>query len=73
MSKVELLISRNFKCQSLPKAIDLPDQTKEAYIQWLGKVVALIAKPEGRIQRRRTSLETDIHPQPTFVSPKQTA
>jgi hypothetical protein len=57
MTKVEPLISRNFKYQSLPKTIDLPDQTKEAYMQWFGGLMALIVKPEVRIQRRRTTFK----------------
>jgi hypothetical protein len=57
MTKVEPLISRNFKYLSFPKTIDLPDQTKEAYIQWFGGLMALIAKPEVRIQRWRTHLQ----------------
>jgi hypothetical protein len=66
MSKMDTLLCRNFKYQSFPKTIDVPEQTKGTFIQWFGGVFASMTKMEVRIQRWRppSSSQTDIHPQP---------
>jgi hypothetical protein len=51
MNEVDPLISRNFTYHSFPKTIDLPEQTKEVYIQWFDVLLASITKSEVRIQR----------------------
>jgi hypothetical protein len=58
ISKVDLFVSRNFKFQSFPKTIDLPEQTKGAHIQWFGGLFSLITKLEVSVQRRRTALSS---------------
>ena len=61
ISKVVPLISRNFKYQSFPETIDLPEvheQAKGAYIQWFGGLMTCINKYEASLQRR--SLENRL-------------
>jgi hypothetical protein len=57
LSKADPLISRNFKYQSFPKTIDVPEQTKDIYIQWFGGIMVSLTKLEVRIQRRRTAFK----------------
>jgi hypothetical protein len=69
ISKVDQLVSRNFKFQSFPKTVDLPEQTKGAHLQWFGGLFALITKLEVGIQlaRQRPSARgTDTRPQPNI-------
>jgi hypothetical protein len=69
ISKADLLISRNFKFQSFPKSTELPEQpTKEAYIQWFGRVFALLATFSVRIHRRRTTRKLISIPRPSFTN-----
>jgi hypothetical protein len=65
MNKIGTLLTRNFKYQSFPKTIDVPEQTKGTFVQWFGGVFASMTKMEVRIQRWRppSSSQTDIHPQ----------
>jgi hypothetical protein len=44
------LTSGNFKYQSLPKTVDLPDKEKDGHIQWLGLMTTL-TKFEVRLQQ----------------------
>jgi hypothetical protein len=55
ISNLGMLTSRNFKYESLPKIVDLPEQTKGAHIQWFGGILASTTKLEVRIQRWRTA------------------
>jgi hypothetical protein len=67
LSKVDPLLTRNFKYRSFPEIIEVPEQTKEVYIQWFGGTMVSMTKIEVRIQRRRTSSQTDIYPSPPFT------
>jgi hypothetical protein len=49
-SKMDTFLSRNFKYQSFPKTIDVPEQTKGTFIQWFGGVFASMTRMEVRIQ-----------------------
>jgi hypothetical protein len=51
-NKMDTLLSRNFKYQSFPKSIDVPEQTKEGFIQWFG---GTFSKMKVSIQRQRPS------------------
>jgi hypothetical protein len=66
LSKMDTLLSRNFKYQSFPKTIDVPEQTKGTFFQWFRGVFASMSKFEVCIQRWRppSSSQADIHPQP---------
>jgi hypothetical protein len=57
MSKVEPVVSRNFKFQTFPKDIDLPEQTKEEYLQWFGRIFVSMTKMDVSIQRRRNAFK----------------
>jgi hypothetical protein len=67
--KIDSLLSRNFKYQSFPKTIDVPELTKAKYIQWFGGTFTSMTKIEVRIQRRRTTFnsQTDIPLSPPFT------
>jgi hypothetical protein len=55
ISNLGVLISKNFKYESFPKIIDLPEQTKGSHIQWFGGILAATTKLEVRIQHQRTA------------------
>jgi hypothetical protein len=52
-SKMDSLLCRNFKYQSFPKTIDVPEQTKAGFIQWFGGVFASMTKMKVSIQLAR--------------------
>ena len=71
MSGVVPLISSNFKYQSFPKTIHLPDiheQEKDAHIQWLGGLMATLTKIEVRLQRRLQASRLISTPRAPFMN-----
>ena len=49
LNKVEPILSKDFVLKTFPKSVELPDLTKEEYLQKYGAVLALFAKIEVRI------------------------
>ena len=49
LNKVEPILSKDFVLKTFPKSAELPDLTKEEYLQKYGAVLALFAKIEVRI------------------------
>jgi hypothetical protein len=68
INKVDLFISRNFKFQSFPKTNELPEHTKEAHIQWFGRIFALLATWNVSIHGRRTARKLIPTPRPSFTN-----
>jgi len=57
ISKIEPFISKNFKFQTFPKTIDIPEEAREVHIERYRGILAAVAKLEVRIQHRRTALK----------------
>jgi hypothetical protein len=55
--KYDMVLARNFKYQSFPKTVDVPEMTKGKMVQWVAGVFASMTKMEVRIQRPRTTLK----------------
>ena len=49
LNKGEPILSKDFVLKTFPKSVELPDLTKEEYLQKYGAVLALFAKIEVRI------------------------
>lgn len=69
LSNAEPILSKDFILKSFPKAAELPDLTKEEYLQKYSAVLALFGKMEVRTQHLGIACElsADIHkPQIVF-------
>jgi len=64
INRVEPFLSKNFKFQTFPKIMDVPEEGKAAHIQRYKWMFGTFEKAEVRIQHRRTILQnprTDAH------------
>jgi len=57
ISKIEPFISKNFKFQTFPETINLPNEGREVHIQRYKGLLAAMAKLEARTTRQRTSFK----------------
>ena len=64
--KLEPLLSKNYKQQTLPESIGLPEETKEEHIKRFREMPSAITKLEVRIQYRRAAFKPiDRYPLPS--------
>ena len=56
ISKIELVLSKNYIHETFPKSIGLPDETKEEYIKRYEEMLSSFTMIEVRIQHRRTAV-----------------
>lgn len=62
MKKISGLLSKNYKHETSPKTLGIPEETKDEYLQRLGGMIPSFIKLDVCAQRRITpSLQTDIH------------
>lgn len=57
LNNAEPILSKDFVFKAFPKAAELPDLTREEYIQKYGAILSLLAKVEVRIQHRTIAPE----------------
>ena len=57
ISKAVPFISKNFKFQTFPKTIDIPEETGAAHTQRFKGLLAAMTKFEVRIHHRRSAFE----------------
>ena len=56
ISKIELVLSKNYIHETFPKSIGLPDETKEEYIKRYEEMLSSFTMIEVRIQHRRIAV-----------------
>ena len=61
-NRIDAVFTKNYKHQTFPKSIGIPEETKDEYLQRLGGLLPLFVKIDVRTQRRITSSsQTDVH------------
>lgn len=57
INRINALLSKNYKHQTSPKSVGLPEETKEEYIKRLGGMLPVFIKFDVRIQHQATALK----------------